>query len=169
MLEYAVIILVLGAVLGLALRRKPFVPPKTAPPNARTYNAFERVESLFVNRAEQAFFHALIRALPSGFHLHSKTRLEDIVQVKRSISGEARWRLRGRIKSRHVDYLVTDGQGAPKVAIELDGESHNKMAQNADDLKDGIFSAAGLPLIRVKTGENFADAAQQIIRSIPRR
>ncbi len=169
MLEYAVIILVLGVVLGLALRRKPFVPPKTAPPNARTYNAFERVESLFVNRAELAFFHALSRALPSGFHLHSKTRLEDIVQVKRSIMGEAHWRLRGRIKSRHVDYLITDGQGVPRLAIELDGASHNKTAKNADDLKDGIFRAAGLPLIRVKTGENFADAAQQIIRSIPRR
>ncbi len=169
MLEYAVIILVLGVVLGLALRRKPFVPPKTAPPNPRTYNAFERAESLFVNGAELAFFHALLRAIPPGYHLHSKTRLEDIVRVKRSITGEVHWRLRGRVKSRHVDYLITDRQGAPKVAIELDGESHNKMAKNADDLKDGIFRAAGLPLIRVTTGEDFAQTAGRIMSLIQRR
>jgi len=87
--------------------------------------------------------------------LHSKTRLEDIIRVKPNIKGQARWHLRGRVKSRHVDYLITDHNGIPLAAIELDGASHNKEALAADKLKDGLFNAAGLPLIRVRTATDF--------------
>jgi len=85
------------------------------------------------------------------------------VCVKGSIQGKPRWHLRGRVKSRHVDYLIIDTQGIPKLVIELDGSSHNQQAQNADTLKDGIFGAVGLPLIRVKIGEDFAKSAQDIM------
>lgn len=170
MIETVLIILVFcGAVLwALRGKRRDFIPPKTAPSDARTYSAFERAPSLFVNKSELAFFHALHRALPKGYYLHSKTRLEDIVRVKPMIKGEGRWKLRARVKSRHVDFLITDAQGVPQAAIELDGSSHNAAAQNADDLKDGIFEACGLRLVRVRTGENFADAAQEIMRDIIR-
>jgi len=169
MQDLILITLLLVVVAGLALRRKPFIPPQTAPSDERTYAAFERAESLFVNGAERAFFRTLHGALPRGFYLHGKTRLEDIIRVKRGITGEARWRLRGRVKSRHVDYLITDGQGVPKLAIELDGASHSKAAVNADALKDGLFKAAGLPLIRVKTGGDFAAAAHKIAAQLTPR
>ncbi len=166
------ILVILGALFlswfYYSLRRKGFTPPKTAPSDARTYAAFEAVESLFVNTSEAAFFHSLLRALPSGYHLHSKVRMEDIVRVKPSIKGEARWHLRGRVKSRHVDYLITDKKGRPQLVIELDGSSHNKAAHNADRLKNGIFEAVGLPLIRVKTGESFAQASQTICADLTR-
>ena len=160
------ILVILGAVflswLYYRFRRKGFTPPKTAPSDARTYAAFEAAQSLFVNRSEIAFFHSLLRVLPGDYHLHSKVRMEDIVRVKPTIKGEAHWHLRGRVKSRHVDYLITDKQGRPLIIIELDGSSHNKAAHNADVLKNGIFEAAGLTLMRVKTGENFAQASRRI-------
>lgn len=169
MLETAFIILVFAIIFVLGLRRKgDFKPPKTTPSDARTYGAFERVDSLFVNRSELAFFHALNRELPAGFHLQSKTRLEDIVGVKRSIHGEIRWKLRARVKSRHVDYLIIDDDGIPRIAIELDGSSHNTDAVNADQLKDGIFEAVGLPLLRIKTGDNFPKTAQKIMTGLTR-
>lgn len=169
MFETVLILIIFLGVTVFALRRGKgdgFTAPKTLPSNARTYEAFERVPSLFVNNSELAFFHALQRSLPSGYHLHSKTRLEDIVRVKAYIKGEGRWKLRARVKSRHVDFLIIDSQGVPQIAIELDGASHNKEAENADNLKDGIFEAIGLRLVRVRTGENFAHAAQEIIKSL---
>jgi len=166
MIETFFIIGVLAVLCILSFREKGFTPPKTAPSDARTYGAFERAESLFVNRSELAFFHSLRRALPAQYHLHSKVRLEDIVRVKRAIKGQARWHLRARVKSRHVDYLITDEQGVPKAAIELDGSSHNKEAYAADMLKDGIFDAVGLPLIRVRTGADYSHAVQQILSQI---
>lgn len=166
MIETLFIIGVLAVLCVLSFGSKGFTPPKTAPSDARTYAAFERAESLFVNRSELAFFHALRRALPEDYHLHSKTRLEDIVRVRSRFTGQARWALRGRVKSRHVDYVITDGQGVPKAAIELDGSSHNKEALAADALKDGIFNAVGLPLIRVRAGTDYSHAAQQILSQI---
>lgn len=163
MIETLFIIGILAALCILIFRDKGFTPPKTAVSDAKTYAAFERADSLFVNRSELAFFHSLHRALPGEYHLHSKVRLEDIVRVKRAITGQARWYLRGRVKSRHVDYLITDGQGVPKAAIELDGSSHNKAAANADALKNGIFSFVGIPLIRVRTGEDFEGAVHEIL------
>ena len=166
MIEIVLIVVVFLSVMAFALWRGTgggFTAPKTTPSDARTYGAFERVPSLFVNKSELAFFHALHRNLPKGFHLHSKTRLEDIVRVKAYIKGEGRWKLRARVNSRHVDFLITNVQGVPQIVIELDGASHNKDAENADNLKDGIFEAIGLRLIRVRTGENFAKAVQEII------
>ena len=166
MVEALFILGVFAVLCILSFRDKGFTPPKTAPSNARTYKAYERAESLFVNRSERAFFHALRRALPGEYHLHSKVRLEDIVRVKKAIKGQAHWQLRGRVKSRHVDYLITDVDGVPKAAIELDGSSHDKDAVNADILKDGIFEAVGLPLIRVRTGADFAKATRRILSQI---
>lgn len=169
MVETALIILIFTGVMFLALRRGKgggFEPPKTTPSDSRTYGAFERAPSLFVNKSELAFFHALRRVMPKGYSLHSKTRLEDIVRVKPFIKGEGRWKLRARVKSRHVDFLIIDDQGVPQIAIELDGASHNSETDNADNLKDGIFEAIGLRLMRVRTGENFAHAAQEIIKSL---
>ena len=165
-------LVILGAVflswLYYTTRRRGFTPPKTAPSDARTYAAFEAVDNLLVNASERAFFEALLRVLPSDYHLHSKVRMEDIVRVKPTIKGEARWHLRGRVKSRHVDYLITEKKGRPRLIIELDGSSHNKAAHNADVLKNGIFEAVGVPLIRVKTGENFAQASRRICADLTR-
>ncbi len=166
MIEVIFIIGVFAVLCLLSFTDKGFKPPKTAPSDARTYQAYERAESLFVNGSERAFFNALRRALPHDYHLHSKVRLEDIVRVKKSIKGQAHWQLRGRVKSRHVDYLITDIEGRPKAAIELDGSSHNKDALNADILKDGIFDAVGLPLIRVRAGANYSHAARRILAQI---
>ena len=171
MLETLLILIIFGGVIFWSLRRgrgrgDGFEPPKTAPSDQRTYDAYEKAPSLFVNRSELAFYHALRRALPHGYSLHSKTRLEDIARVKPYIKGEGRWKLRARVKSRHVDFLIIDDEGAPHIAIEVDGSSHNKDTQNADNLKDGIFEAINLPLIRVRTGENFAQAAQEIIKGL---
>lgn len=166
MIEAVFIIGVLAVLCILSFRDKGSKPPKTAPSNAKVYGAFEQAESLFVNRSELSFFHSLRRALPPEYHLHSKVRLEDIVRVKPVVTGQARWHLRGRVKSRHVDYLVTDEHGRFKAAIELDGSSHNKDAYAADSLKDGIFEAVGLPLIRVRTGADFVQATHRILSQI---
>jgi len=166
MIEAVFMISVFAVLCLLSFKDKSFSPPKTSRSDARTYTAYERAESLFVNRSELAFFHSLRRVLPREYHLHSKVRLEDIVRVKKTIKGQAHWQLRGRVKSRHVDYLITDDDGVPKAAIELDGSSHNKDALNADILKDGIFEAVGLPLIRVRSGVNYSQAARRILSQI---
>ncbi|MEE9347695.1 MAG: DUF2726 domain-containing protein [Robiginitomaculum sp.] len=171
MFELGIIIFIGLCVLWLALgARSPYAPPQTRAMPGGDARHYALAKSIFVNRSERAFFEALRAALGrSNCLLLTKVRMEDIVGVSPQVKdGPERWRLRGRVKSRHVDFLICAANGAPLMAIELDGSIHDKGKNNAmpvhyaDDLKDRIFIACGLPLERVKTNANFTAAARAI-------
>jgi len=150
------LIFIVVFLLWRGARSAPFTPPSVSPISDQSLTAFEAAPSLWVNQAEATFFAILARKLPSGFHLHGKVRLEDIIRVKRNVNPKMRWSLRGRVKSRHIDYLVTDSTGRPVMAIELDGSSHDpKNPSEADKVKTALFEATSIPLHRVKVGSDF--------------
>lgn len=164
MTEILILVVIAVIVAASFLRRGTFVPPATKPSDAGVHKSYRAADSLFVNRSELAFFHALSRALPNGYFVQSKVRLEDILGVGPQIKdARKRWALRGRVKSRHLDFLIIDDQGCPCIAIELDGSVHNtRETDNADALKDGLFKACDVPFVRVRTGEDFHVRAQEI-------
>lgn len=164
MAEFIIIGLIVTG-LGLWFFARPkFDIPKTAPSDQKIYRQFEAAHSVFVNRAEVSFFSAMCRAVPDGFHVLSKVRLEDIIGVKKSIKDpEAKWKLRARVKSRHVDFLIIDAAGKPVAGIEIDGPIHESEDQfNADTLKNGLFKAADVPLIRIPAGTDSFKAAESV-------
>lgn len=133
-----------------------FQQPEVSPLPEGQLAFFEAAPSLFVNTAETALFLRLRDKLPRDFHIHGKVRLEDIIRVRRDLNPKARWAMRGRVKSRHVDYLITSAGGHPVMAIELDGSSHNaKNPSEADKVKTALFQAVSLPLRRIRVGEDF--------------
>ncbi|MBL4854856.1 MAG: DUF2726 domain-containing protein [Robiginitomaculum sp.] len=154
----------IGAVFWLVLRRAKWPVPKSTQADRQTLMAYEACESLFVNAPEQALFTALLRHKQPGFHVMAKVRLEDILRVKRAIKDtRLRWQYRGRIKSRHVDFIICDGRGRVIYAIELDGRSHlDDEAKMVDGFKDAIFQHAGINLLRTKTGTDFNRFAQTL-------
>lgn len=171
MLESFVVILGIICFLGVLSVRafKPFDPPKTQPFSDATVKSFVKVDSVFVNAPERIFFQMLETRLPREFRLLTKVRLEDIVRVAPNIkTPKQRWQLRGRVKSRHVDFLIIRSGGQPIAVIELDGSSHSAKTATADALKNGIFSAVDLPLYRVKVGSSFADHIETIIANLPK-
>jgi very-short-patch-repair endonuclease len=140
-----------------------FTPPEVSPIADETLRAFEAAPSLWVNTAEAAMFATLCRHMPPGFHVHGKVRLEDIIRVRRSLPEKARWAARGRVKSRHVDYLITNRAGHIVLAVELDGHVHNaRNPSEADKVKTALFKAAGVPLRRIRVGEDFDGIAATI-------
>jgi len=141
-----------------------FTAPEVSPIGDADLRAFEAAPSLFVNANEAALFNRMRDHLPPQYHIHSKVRLEDIIRVKRKgLSEKARWAARGRVKSRHVDYLITNRAGHILLAIELDGRAHNiRNPSEADKVKTAIFKAAGVPLRRIQVGENFDQIAARI-------
>lgn len=150
------LILIVVFLLWRGARSKPFTPPTVSPISDQSLSAFEAAPSLWVNPSEATFFAMLARTLPRGFHVHGKVRLEDIIRVKRGVPSKIRWSLRGRVKSRHIDYLITDKTGRPVMAIELDGASHDPdNLSEADKVKTALFKAASIPLHRVRVGSNF--------------
>lgn len=165
MFETLFVLLIIAAAGIFFYGRTQFRTPKTAPSDHRTYRHFEAAPSIFVNRAEMTFFHTLDRVIPDGFSLLSKVRLEDVVKVKNNVRNpEHHWKLRARVKSRHVDFLIIDNAGKPVLAIELDGSAHRDPDSfNADSLKNGLFKAAGIPLERVPADVDFTKISAEII------
>ncbi len=113
-----------------------------------------RPEPLLVNASERAAWDFLQRADLGQAHIFAKVRMEDVV----SAQGPERRRFaaRGHIKSRHIDFLLTDADFRPLVAVEVDGRSHrSEKAAVSDDRKDRILYLAGVPLLRLPVGADW--------------
>jgi len=164
-MEYLFLLILLGIFLLVYLSHGTggFSTPEVSPISKSDLGVFEPAPSLWVNKSEAVLFAILCRHMPQGFHVHGKVRLEDIIRVKGGLPERTRWAARGRVKSRHVDYLITNRSGKPIMAIELDGRSHNaRNPSEADKVKTALFKAADIPLHRILVGENFEDIASKI-------
>ena len=99
----------------------------------------------------------LVRACHKKYNVLTKTRVEDVIYVTRE--GRSRseiFRDRGRIKSRHFDFLLCDNQAQPIAAIELDDSSHNTAkARETDRFKDELCASVGLEMIRFKVADRY--------------
>lgn len=117
---------------------------------------------LLVNASERAAW-GLLRELPLGaYAVCPKVRIEDFITA----SGAERNRLRGYIKSRHVDFLLVDADWKPLLVIEVDGSSHHRQERKArDELIDRVLKSAGIPIVRLRVGENWRDRLMEWVNS----
>ena len=144
---------------------QPFKPPPPTLVSDKALKAYVAADSLFVERSEYALFCLLDRAAPNGLRVMTKVRLEDIVNVRKGIPEAIAWKLRARVKSRHVDFVICDHRGKVLCAIELDGKSHTP-GNLADENKDRLFARVGIPLHRIRVGDKFAPRVASIMADL---
>lgn len=95
-----------------------------------------------------------------------KVRLEDFILVPLEDFNQKQ-KYRGYIKSRHVDFLITDSDLHILAGIELDDPTHDtEQAKIIDEFKDNLFSTIGIPLFRVKTNTRYATHIDSILQNI---
>jgi len=102
----------------------------------------------FLTPAELSFFRVLQLAVDGRAAINCKVNLGDLFDV----DGQENFRAhRNRIDRKHVDFLLCDPQTMrPLFGIELDDSSHQRSDRmKGDDVKNRVFAAAGLPLLRV--------------------
>ena len=109
-------------------------------------------KSNLLTKSEWAFYKYKLKPLADkyNFHILSKVRMEDIVKPKDTLDKSAKASARGRVKSRHIDFVIANPDNLRiYLAIELDGKSHEKLdQQKADYFKDSVFEEIGLPFMR---------------------
>lgn len=129
----------------------------------RTRPRYE-LRSDFFNRSEFVFYQLLKKKLPEHFMIFSKTRIEDFIRVKSGFAKKEAWWLRSRIKSRHVDFLICNEHGNPKLAIEIDGSSHNHPERQSRDIFiDTLYAEVGIEILHIRVGEDFEERVNTII------
>ena len=124
-----------------------------------------RKKDYLLSIAERKFYDILRPiAEKNNYLLFAKVRLEDLLWIPSGV--EDRWSLRGRIKSRHIDFVLCDKQNIkPLLAIELDDSSHDSSDRmKRDDFIDDVFHDAGLPILhqRAKRFYNVDELSQKI-------
>lgn len=127
----AIIVLVL-----LAFSRSPGMP-------------YERRNLL--TKTEYAFWKVLQKKADEN-HLRvcPKVRMEDFLAVNtKNERSKMSWR--GRIKSRHIDFILCDMDLRIVAGVELDDNSHiyNKATIKTDRFKDAVFQRINIPLFRI--------------------
>lgn len=162
------IILIVGLVaLLLWLARPKWTRPQVKLLPDKQAGDFAVQNSLFVNTSELALYQTLLQHCPPHLVIMSKTRMEDVIAPRRDLPAQYRYGLRGRVKSRHFDFLITDIRGRPLAAIELDGAAHRRRESRINDgVKTAICEGAGLPLYRIVVGDNFQLRCAQIFSGL---
>jgi hypothetical protein len=100
--------------------------------------------------AEQKFQVVLEDVLDQSLYtLNGKTRLADILKVKNGIHQNREQSAFNRIKSKHVDFVITEKHSSRIVGvIELDDRSHLRAdRRKRDQLVDQWLKGAGIPIL----------------------
>ncbi len=112
-----------------------------------------KVKESVMSRSESAFFLELQKQFSQDYYIFPKMRVADILDIP---NGHEYYKMRNLALPRHIDFVVCNKYFKPLVAIELNGESHNKIKQQESDLiKNGIFKDCGLTLETVNVGNDF--------------
>lgn len=113
------------------------------------------------------YFYKRLKSIADKYNLHilSKVRMEDVIRVKNGLSYSETQSARGRIKSRHIDFIIAEPEYLKVlIAIELDDRSHQyRKAQEADMFKNEVFRAVGLPYIRTYGNDDIEALICQIL------
>lgn len=98
---------------------------------------------------ELSFMRLLEQAVESGYRILTKVRMSDVIDVEEGLRGSEKQSALNKIQSKHLDFLICDGDYSVICAVELDDSSHEREdRQESDDLKNRALWAAGITLVR---------------------
>lgn len=106
---------------------------------------------------EAAFYPVLERiAHRHDYLLFCKVRLADVAKTARAEDYNTYMKYFGKVKSKHLDFILCSRSFIPLAVIELDDRSHeNKRNRENDLLKDVVLESIDIPVIRVPVAENY--------------
>lgn len=134
--------------------------------NRENIGKYFYMRSSIFTKSEELFFRVLYNHNKSRYIINSKVRMEDIFKVS-SKAGNRYKEMRNRIKSRHLDFVLTDKSGQVVAIIELDDKTHSKQSAFIGDiLKNQIIEYNQIKLYRVKVGEYYIERVKNIYLDI---
>lgn len=98
-----------------------------------------------ISKTEQAFFDALKANIPENYHVFPQINLAAFIcKTDKSLYQNELFR--------NVDFLITNNDYAPKIAVEINDKSHtDKKRRERDERVQKILEEAGIPIIKLWT------------------
>lgn len=165
MMEILTIVCILLAAYILYSKLDPEKNKSDKNLNSNTVNFNNYKSKKLLTKTEYKFFMEIKQICQDNLiMICPKVRLEDFIEV--SVKGKEYNRYRNMIKSRHIDFLLTDNNLNIIAAIELDDYTHNtNKAEKADNFKNELYNSIGLPLYRINLNEDYKSIASMIINN----
>jgi len=156
----AALIFIALIIVALATKKKP--SKKSKAPSRSDYKYQKRPSLL--TPSELKFYNALIPiATTKKLIICPKVRLEDIIEAPKGPDYNA---ARGRIKSRHIDFMLCDPNTLqPILALELDDNSHDRPdRQERDQFIDKALGTAGINILHTRSTTGLAEQITSAMR-----
>ena len=118
-----------------------------------------------LTKNEYPFWKALHKKMDKcGVIVCPKVRMEDFLSVTAK-KNNSRLSFRGRIKSRHIDFILCDKNMNMLAGLELDDNSHKYSVSQieGDKFKNAVFKAIDKPLYRITVSKNYEEAIDELI------
>jgi len=116
----------------------------------------------FLNSSERTFFNLLKDNLNNNYLVFLQVNLLSFIKVDNSF--ENLYEETDTLRKFTVDFLIIDKETTePKAVLELDGKSHEEFGKkNRDHYLNQVCSKSNLPIIHIKTGEDFVKSIENI-------
>ena len=115
---------------------------------------YEKIKiTRILNKNELFFYNQLINFLQNKeVFIFSKVRLLDFLDLQKYYNFEEKTIIKNKVKSKHIDFIITNKNSEILYLIELDGFSHqnNKKTIENDKFKNKLFNILNLKLVRFK-------------------
>lgn len=150
------LILLIGSlfiIFGIGIYLKEQILPDNSSDNGE-FNY--KSKQYFFSKAERKFYEVLKEVADEmDMVVFAKVRLADLIYLPKS---EDNW-IKGwnKIKSKHIDFVLCDKEDyRPKVAIELNDNSHNQKSRaRRDDFVRNVAGKADLILVEIKASSQY--------------
>lgn len=136
-------------------------------PKNNTNNMPYSKKNILTN-TEYAFWLILKeKCAPHGIIICPKVRMEDFIDVTAS-DYRTKQSFRGKIKSRHIDFMLCDKNLNTLAGLELDDNSHLRNdRKEVDEFKNQVFNRIDIPLYRVIVNQgNYHGQIQGILNEL---
>ncbi|MCQ2450176.1 MAG: DUF2726 domain-containing protein [Clostridia bacterium] len=119
---------------------QPCAVPKSNP-NEYLYELKTRL----ISNSEQSFYCAIKQSVPDGFQVFPQINLATFIER----TDNARWH---NELFRNIDFLITDTEYRPKIAVEINDQTHyNSDRKERDEKVKNICEEAGIPILKLWT------------------
>lgn len=116
-------------------------------------------KTYLLTRAEKEFFDILSKIVGTHYLLFAKVRMADLFLLP-SMDNRSYYHYFGKIKSKHIDFLLCDNKSVePVLAIELDDSSHSREDRILrDEFVDKLFKTSNFPILHIRVAANYNEA-----------
>lgn len=140
---YLLLSLGAGLALGWWLRDRQSGDPIRKHPRGMEESDPYRLCERILTTPEAIFLESLQAVLPQGYHVLTKVRLAEVLNV--SYGAADRGEAHARVNGKHLDFVVCDGAHAPVLAV-LFGEYDDRRYR---EFIERVCAKVGLPLERI--------------------